>query len=563
MRRSAFLLMLALVLSMCVLLTGCSSSEQPPSGEVSDIEQSQPVQQTQAPQQTVQTPSKSENEPQITMTLDDRIPVELSSPELVWVEPPNTVPEAQDISELEYAFRVSGTSTGVMLAEEFKPGVTEYNLNALAAGETLSIYVKAPDGMTVTINGETAAVNSDNTVVVDQISRDHKITVTFSSPMGGGRQYVIHTYPTDMPQLNYTVYEKEMLQYGVYSFSLEPYLIRMDTNGDVVYYRSFAHLGDAIVENLKPVQYEDGTIRFVYYMETNNELRSSNGGFSSGVYIVMDEQYREIRTVNLLANGWHGEGYLDQHAFLLLSDDHWISMSYTQRDVDNLPDRLGMAEPGHVWAGIIQEVENGQVIMEFDTTDYPLLYETAQESTNYDGRSYQDYVHINSVAVDPTDGNILVSMRSQYAVYKIQRTTGEILWVLGGKADQFGIPEEWLFKGQHAASYTAAGTITLFNNNTSNGQTTIFELRLDETAKKVELAKQYFVRDYNGSYCGCVYETPYDTHVIGWGMEFTGTEKLVFSEVDPDTLKEICTLTTIAPEGNATYHSYRTFKSDY
>ena len=43
-----------------------------------------------------------------------------------------------------------------------------------------------------------------------------------------------------------------------------------------------------------------------------------------------------------------------------------------------------------------------------------------------------DYFHINSIA--PTDdGNLLVSARNTWAVYKIDRGSGEVIWRLGGK----------------------------------------------------------------------------------------------------------------------------------
>ena len=52
-----------------------------------------------------------------------------------------------------------------------------------------------------------------------------------------------------------------------------------------------------------------------------------------------------------------------------------------------------------------------------------------------------DYFHINSIDVD-ADGHLLVSARNTWAVYKVHRRTGEVLWRLGGKRSSFRMGEE-------------------------------------------------------------------------------------------------------------------------
>ena len=49
-----------------------------------------------------------------------------------------------------------------------------------------------------------------------------------------------------------------------------------------------------------------------------------------------------------------------------------------------------------------------------------------------------DYLHLNSVEVD-TDGNLLISARNTWTVYKVDRSTGAVLWRLGGKRSDFTI----------------------------------------------------------------------------------------------------------------------------
>ena len=45
-----------------------------------------------------------------------------------------------------------------------------------------------------------------------------------------------------------------------------------------------------------------------------------------------------------------------------------------------------------------------------------------------------DYFHVNSIQQD-TDGNLIVSGRNTWAAYKIDHTTGAVIWRLGGKLE--------------------------------------------------------------------------------------------------------------------------------
>ena len=49
-----------------------------------------------------------------------------------------------------------------------------------------------------------------------------------------------------------------------------------------------------------------------------------------------------------------------------------------------------------------------------------------------------DYFHINSIDVD-ADGDLLVSARNTWAVYKIARRDGRVVWRLGGKKSDFAL----------------------------------------------------------------------------------------------------------------------------
>lgn len=470
-----------------------------------------------------------------------------------------TVPRLADLSGMQYAITVKGGATGTQLSQDFDPNTADYDLNALAAGQTITLFVKAPSDARVTVNGNGISPNQDYSIKINEISKSNNIVVAIHLNGENERDYTIHTYHRSLPSLNYTAMSGASFQDGIYTFALSPYLIRMNTAGQIVYYRSFQFLtkdGEPFNFNFKPVQYSDGTKRFIYNIGVNNEKRVGTG-YSNGMCVVMDENYKEIEFIHLQAYGWHSEGYLDDHDFILLSDNHWICESYTLRNVDNIPGGVSSNfGTGKVIAGIIQEVENGKVVMEFDTTDHPFFYQTSKEKNDFTSNDYQDYVHINSLFLDPKDGNLIVSMRNQYAVYKIDRSTGKILWVLGGDGDQFNLSDNQKFVGQHAASIAKDGSLLLFNNNTGSGLSEIMNFYLDETNKTVKLMKSYTVSDYYGDYCGNAYETTGGNQIVGWGLCQKYTSP-IFTEVNPTTGEILSSLFSEKA------HSYRTYKSAF
>ena len=81
--------------------------------------------------------------------------------------------------------------------------------------------------------------------------------------------------------------------------------------------------------------------------------------------------------------------------------------------------------------------------------------------------STKDWTHANAASIDPADGNIVASSRTQSWIYKIARTGGgadaggpKVLWRLGPGGDfKLSPAGDGFAYGQHGAYVTAAGTI--------------------------------------------------------------------------------------------------------
>ena len=81
-----------------------------------------------------------------------------------------------------------------------------------------------------------------------------------------------------------------------------------------------------------------------------------------------------------------------------------------------------------------------------------------------------DWTHVNSVAYDPKDGNLVVSIRNQAWVIKIDYQYGSgnlnIVWTLGHDGDftlSTGNPLDW-FSYQHDAEFRSNRALTLFDD---------------------------------------------------------------------------------------------------
>ncbi len=113
----------------------------------------------------------------------------------------------------------------------------------------------------------------------------------------------------------------------------------------------------------------------------------------------------------------------------------------------------------------------------------------------------QEYAHINSIFEDH-DGNFLVSLRGTSQIVKINATTADVIWKLGGLSSDFAMDDEFGGPcGQHSISRLANGNILLFDNGQNCPDfpeysqrltlTRISEYQLDENEMTAKLVWSY------------------------------------------------------------------------
>jgi hypothetical protein len=238
-------------------------------------------------------------------------------------------------------------------------------------------------------------------------------------------------------------------------------------------------------------------------------------GYGSGEAVVVDRSYREIARIRA-ANGRS----MDMHALSLTRAGTALFTCYPESVPADLS-ALGGPKHGTVYQSILQEVDiaTGKLRFEWRSLEHvPLADSHEPISATF------DYLHPNSIDQLP-DGNLLVSGRHTWALYKLERGTGEVMWTLGGKRTQFGIGPGVQFAWQHDAQQHADGTFTVFDNGAAGRLQTQPESRglvldVDETARTVSLRRAYTSpqRLLAGA-MGSVQALPSGRVLVGWGTE--------------------------------------------
>jgi hypothetical protein len=263
-------------------------------------------------------------------------------------------------------------------------------------------------------------------------------------------------------------------------------------------------------------------------------------GIGSGVDVIVNSAYKTVATVRA------GNGFTaDLHEFLIAPDGTaWIT-AYKSMPKDLT--QYGGPRNGMVWDSVVQQIDitSGKVLFQWDPMQHLSLTESLVSPT----KGVWDPFHVNSIDVNAA-GDVLISARDTWAVYKVDGTTGAVLWRLGGRQSDFTLGAGVHFAYQHDARFRTADTISLFDNEgapfvglRSRG----LVIKLDAASHTATLDRQYTHPGWLAGSQGNLQFLPGGGVFVGWGQEpgFTG-----FSATGQMVLDG-----TYAPH----YESYRAF----
>lgn len=261
-------------------------------------------------------------------------------------------------------------------------------------------------------------------------------------------------------------------------------------------------------------------------------------GAEGGSWVIFDPSYHEIAKVNA-GRGRHG----DLHDIQLTPQGTALITIYREIATQDVP---------RLVTGIVQEIDvaTGRVVFEWRSNEHVGLDESFIPQVSAAGNV--DYFHLNSIDVD-TDGDLLLSARNTSTIYKVDRTTGKVLWRLGGKKSDFAVEEAASFAYQHDVRRRPDGTITIFDNNAAvPGAQTLsrgLRIKLDMKKMRASFVAEYLAPTPRTTWAmGDVQELDDGGVFIGWGTDGS------FTELGPDGSVR---LDGRFADGSVTYRAFR------
>lgn len=184
---------------------------------------------------------------------------------------------------------------------------------------------------------------------------------------------------------------------------------------------------------------------------------------------------------------------------------------------------------GHIDNYSIQEVdiETGELIFFWDILEHVNPSSSVvPASSAWETNNIWDCFHVNSVEEGPND-TLLISMRNMWAIYNVDKRSGNIIWQLGGKRSDFTFEENASFSWQHNARHRPGNRISLFDNaccyseesqpsDSSHGL--ILRLDYENMIAKVDKTYYHYPLLY-ASHQGNLQGLPNGNQFIGWGQE--------------------------------------------
>lgn len=279
----------------------------------------------------------------------------------------------------------------------------------------------------------------------------------------------------------------------------------VDRSGGLVWFRPRAK--GIEVTNFTTAEYQDEPVLAWW------EGKVLPSGYGRGEAVIVDRSYRAVARVRAV-----GGRAMDLHALTLTRAGTALFTCYPEVVPADLSS-IGGPRDGHVYESIIQEVDisTGRLLLEWRSLQH-IAPDVSHEPM---GEPY-DYLHPNSIQ-QLRDGNLLVSARHTWALYKLERETGRVIWTLGGKRSEFAMGQGAAFAWQHDAQLHAEQVLTLFDNGSAGplqteNQSRGLTLQVDDVRRTVALRNAYTSpQKLVAGAMGSVQTLPSGNVLVGWG----------------------------------------------
>jgi hypothetical protein len=387
------------------------------------------------------------------------------------------------------------------LSPSFSPSISDYYVACAAANNALTLDVSYASG-----------------------SQSYSLQVAENQAVVVAGQYWIRCLPHDFPTITVTSNpEAGAPTPGFYLVNSSTYAVVLDTNG-------------------VPVWYERGTDVLNVDSPAHDTLSFMPNGM--GPFVTSPQAAFNLLGLDTLARTTivAPDGPTDEHELQTLPNGDHLLITYGVKKGVDLTGLSGLTSNETIADCKIEELDpGGNLVWSWLTSDHvdPVREPLEPLTVMINGQPVIDVFHCNSIDVD-SQGNLLLSLRQANAVLYISRSTGKVVWKLGGSMySKDGATliaptndPEATFNEQHDARFRPNGNVTLFDDHGATaGVARGVEYSVDVGAQTATVVWQFLGKAkslFEGSF------RRYDDgqSIIGWG--YIPTDPRVVTEVDPD-----------------------------
>jgi hypothetical protein len=366
-------------------------------------------------------------------------------------------------------------------------------------------------GYTIRVAGQATLTGSVQTTVPLKENVEFVVTVSRGD---GQHRYHVRCLPSDFPAWEYLRLDPPSHRFYVVAPTIGAatgnYVVIFDDHGVPVWWDKAAETPfDAKVLPDGTVGWTQGTVPF-----GRAQIHRLDGSL--------------VRTIDT-------GSAMDIHDLQELPNGDFMVLAYPIRDhVDLTP--YGGGADDEVFDGEVQEVDpQGNVVWSWNSKDHIGLAETGrwyENAQSHGPGNIRDIVHINTVEPDGPNA-FLISLRHTDAVYKIDKTTGNVVWKLGGTPtpksltvldDPYG---SYPLGGQHDVRVLPDGTVTIHDNGTAIGGRAPRAVRyqIDQQAMTATLLEEVSDPEAPSSFCcGSARRSADGSWLMSWGGRSLVTE---------------------------------------
>jgi hypothetical protein len=338
----------------------------------------------------------------------------------------------------------------------------EYGRDSLHLQTTPSIAV-ASDSVIVPVLGLSASTS--------YIMRAAAFSSIGTVARSGFQQFITDSLPTDIPRLERTFSVNPSPGYIMMGFNApasgRSYALIIDNEANVVMYRAF-----------------DGPV---------GDFQKQPNGHYTAVASLNGESTRfyEFDGLGNILKEYQATGVdeTDVHELRIVGSEYVLfGAEYRTMDLSSL-------------GGLVNARVRGITVEYSRSQSQPLVWHTFDHFSVSDaapdipltGQDVNPW-HGNAIDID-ADGNLIASFRNMDEITKINAHTGEIIWRLGGRHNQFTFVNDPMggFSHQHGVRRLSNGNIILFDNGNlhSPPMSRAVEYRLDEANHTATLVWEY------------------------------------------------------------------------